>query len=73
MKEAWPRLKSEMASEPEAIDEALNAALQRSQSTPEPLFGHLDFNNGQNQPNGKVYFVGKLKFLKFEQKLFCFW
>ena len=47
------------ASEAE-VDEALSAALQRSHSTPEPLFGHahLDFTNssGLNQhdllPNG---------------------
>ena len=46
------------ASEAE-VDEALSAALQRSHSTPEPLFGHahLDFTNavGLNHglhPNG---------------------
>lgn len=37
-----------MASDNEAIDENLTAALQRSHSTPEPLFGHLDFNTGLN-------------------------
>ena len=41
--------------------EALNAALQRSHSTPEPLFGHLEFAP-PGQPgasNGKVKDYGK--------------
>ena len=54
------------ASEAE-VDEALSAALQRSHSTPEPLFGHahLDFTNssGLNQhdllPNGNKNEYGK--------------
>ena len=54
------------ASEAE-VDEALTAALQRSHSTPEPLFGHahLDFTNssGLNQhdllPNGNKNEYGK--------------
>ena len=43
--------------------EALNAALQRSHSTPEPLFGHLEFAP-PGQPgasNGKVKDYGKKK------------
>lgn len=45
-----------MASEDEVgADEALSAALQRSHSTPEPLFGHLDFNTGHNLANGKTF------------------
>ena len=54
------------ASEAE-VDEALSAALQRSHSTPEPLFGHahLDFTNssGLNPhgpfPNGNKNEYGK--------------
>jgi hypothetical protein len=61
------------ASEAE-VDEALSAALQRSHSTPEPLFGHahLDFTNGSglNQhgllPNGNTNEYGK-KFI-FDQQ-----
>ena len=69
------------ASEAE-VDEALTAALQRSHSTPEPLFGHahLDFTNssGLNQhdllPNGNKNDYGKRFFFKLQvnlcQKLF---
>ena len=57
------------ASEAE-VDEALSAALQRSHSTPEPLFGHahLDFTNaalGINHgllPNGNKKDYGKTYF-----------
>ena len=63
------------ASEAE-VDEALSAALQRSHSTPEPLFGHahLDFTNaalGINHgllPNGNKKDYGKTfwKFVNFK-------
>ena len=61
------------ASEAE-VDEALSAALQRSHSTPEPLFGHahLDFTNssGLNQhdllPNGNKNDYGKRFFLNYK-------
>ena len=61
------------ASEAE-VDEALSAALQRSHSTPEPLFGHahLDFTNssGLNQhdllPNGNKNEYGKRFFLNYK-------
>ena len=65
------------ASEAE-VDEALSAALQRSHSTPEPLFGHahLDFTNaalGINHgllPNGNKKDYGKT-FFKFENFKIC--
>lgn len=65
------------ASEAE-VDEALSAALQRSHSTPEPLFGHahLDFTNssGLNQhgllPNGNKNEYGKRFFFKLPTTVF---
>ena len=61
------------ASEAE-VDEALSAALQRSHSTPEPLFGHahLEFaNTGLNHgllPNGNKNDYGKISIFFFTYK-----